>query len=206
MLVMADVAPVRSFSSPAWFHAFRCVGGAAVFMGSSWCCSDLVTFGVVMAVVRISLPSSLPRLRRCSCLCGGCAVGRVSASWVELRVGGRIWWWVALVVMVSTVFWCWSWLWIWVIGFFGIFKSDSLYLVVIYRIEVDCFGFLLDTGDALYLDNLVLVDVDGSSGLLRFVRLGSRFTFGAVRLMKLVLDADGPSNFDSSSGVRVQLW
>ncbi|KAK2375674.1 hypothetical protein QL285_076549 [Trifolium repens] len=159
MLVMADVAPVRSFSSPAWFHAFRCVGGAAVFMGSSWCCSDLVTFGVVMAVVRISLPSSLPRLRRCSCLCGGCAVGRVSASWVELRVGGRIWWWVALVVM-----------------------------------------------DALYLDNLVLVDVDGSSGLLRFVRLGSRFTFGAVRLMKLVLDADGPSNFDSSSGVRVQLW
>ncbi|KAK2381281.1 ubiquitin-conjugating enzyme E2 [Trifolium repens] len=100
--------------------------------------------------------------------------------------------------------------------------------------------------DALYLDNLVLVDVDGSSGLLRFVRLGlvvatvwaelvtarvfgnlrgafllvvhlmfaelclpggfwSTFVWSAVRLMKLVLDADGPSNFDSSSGVRVQL-
>ncbi|WJX76481.1 hypothetical protein P8452_59895 [Trifolium repens] len=48
---MVDVAPVRSFSSPAWFHAFRCMGGAAVFMGSRWCCSDLVTFGVVMVGV-----------------------------------------------------------------------------------------------------------------------------------------------------------
>jgi hypothetical protein len=48
LLVMADDAPVRSFSSPAWFHAFRCMGGAAVFMGSGWCCSDLVTFGVVL--------------------------------------------------------------------------------------------------------------------------------------------------------------
>ena len=34
----------------------------------------------------------------------------------------------------------------------------------------------------------------------------STFVWSAVRLMKLVLDADGPSNFDSSSGVRVQLW
>ena len=34
----------------------------------------------------------------------------------------------------------------------------------------------------------------------------STFVWSTVRLMKLVLDADGPSNFDSSSGVRVQLW
>ena len=38
-------------------------------------------------------------------------------------------------------------------------------------------------------------------GVFVLLLSGQRF-----RLMKLVLDADGPSNFDSSSGVRVQLW
>jgi hypothetical protein len=36
--------------------------------------------------------------------------------------------------------------------------------------------------------------------------LGLPFVWSAIRLMKLVLDSDGPSAFDSSSGVRVQLW
>jgi hypothetical protein len=41
--------------------------------------------------------------------------------------------------------------------------------------------------------------------LLRLVCLGSCSTFvwSAVRLMKLVLDSDGPSAFASSSGVSV---
>jgi hypothetical protein len=44
--------------------------------------------------------------------------------------------------------------------------------------------------------------------LPRFVFLGSRSTFVwlVVRLMKLVLDSNGPSVFASSSGVSVQLW
>ncbi|MCH79295.1 hypothetical protein A2U01_0000041 [Trifolium medium] len=41
--------------------------------------------------------------------------------------------------------------------------------------------------------------------LPRLVCLGSRSTvvWSVVRLMELVLDSDGPSAFDSSSGVRV---
>ncbi|KAK2414463.1 hypothetical protein QL285_037051 [Trifolium repens] len=102
--------------------------------------------------------------------------------------GGLVWFWCCDGGVGGYCFRCWWWLWSWVIGvccsgdglggglfapattdevlgglllslwvskslrfagFFGIFKSGSLYLVGIYRIE-----------DALYLDNLVHVDVD----------------------------------------------
>ncbi|WJX18975.1 hypothetical protein P8452_08720 [Trifolium repens] len=86
------------FGEAARLSLFCCFHGIQLVLfrpGDFWCCDGggevLAAIGVEMGGWRISLPSSLPRLRRCSCLCGGCAVGRVSASWVELRVGGRIW-------------------------------------------------------------------------------------------------------------------
>ncbi|PNX76203.1 hypothetical protein L195_g032148 [Trifolium pratense] len=91
--------------------------------------------------------------------------------WCESRLE---WWWprywccgggsvVALVVLVRTLFGSMR-----VskslrfAGLFGIFKSGSLYLVVLYRIGVDCLEA------ALYLDDIFHVGVDCSSGSIMF--------------------------------------